>query len=286
MGRRRRRRAKEPVIAAASLCVVAVLSGCSAAASPSGVSPSGVSSSGVSSSADPPAPATVHSAAPSAAPHSAGAALAFTVAGTRPVLPGGSQDTHAQTPDASCDSGTFAADKALGARVAHGFALAGLPVSADLLAHFLKGKGTEVDYRPGSPISKQALASSAFRTVDSDVQEAILRQLKAGKAHVRLSAAQLPTVAFESRTSDLYWGFRGTQGLTVTGSGRRENGRYVGTLSYVIRDSYGFPVGDTLEGFGPPMRYLQTACGAPQHAGGARWFPDTITVTVPFSRPA
>jgi hypothetical protein len=266
---------KEPVIAAATLCVVAMLSGCSAP-----------SSSGVSSSADPPAPTTVHSAVPSATPHSARAALAFTVAGTRPVRPGGSQDTHAQTPDASCDSGTFAADKALGARVTHGFALAGLPASADLLAHFLKGKGTEVDYRPGSPISKQALASGAFRAVDNEVTGAILRQLKAGKAHVRLSAAQLPTVAFESRTSDLYWGFRGTQGLTVTGSGRRENGRYVGTLSYVIRDSYGFPVGDTLEGFGPPMRYLQTACGAPQHAGGARWFPDTITVTVPFSRPA
>jgi hypothetical protein len=58
------------------------------------------------------------------------------------------------------------------------------------------------------------------------------------------------------------------------------------TLSYVIRDSYGFPVGDTLEGFGPPMRYLQTVCGASRHAGGARWFPDTITVTVPFNRPA
>jgi len=263
---------KEPVIVAASLCVVAVLSGCSA------------SSSGASS-ADPPAPTAVHSAVPSAA-HSAGTALAFTVAGTRPVLPSGSQDTHAQTPDASCDSSTFAADKALGARVAHGFALAGFPASADLLTHFLKGKGTEVDYRAGSPISKQALASGAFRAVDNEVTEAILRQLKAGRAHVRISAAQLPTVAFESRASDLYWGFRGTQGLTVTGSGRRENGRYVGTLSYVIRDSYGFPVGDTLEGFGPPMRYLQTACGAPQHAGGARWFPDTITVTVPFSRPA
>ena len=272
MGRPRRRRAKEPVIVAASLCVVAVLSGCSA------------SSSGASS-ADPPAPTAVHSAVPSAA-HSAGTALAFTVAGTRPVLPSGSQDTHAQTPDASCDSSTFRADKALGARVAHGFALAGFPASADLLTHFLKGKGTEVGYRAGSPISKQALASGAFRAVDNEVTEAILRQLKAGRAHVRLSAAQLPTVAFESRASDLYWGFRGTQGLTVTGSGRRENGRYVGTLSYVIRDSYGFPVGDTLEGFGPPMRYLQTACGAPQHAGGARWFPDTITVTVPFSRPA
>ena len=268
---------KEPVIVAASLCVVAVLSGCSA------------SSSSGASSADPPAPTTVHSAVPSAAhsaAHRAGAALAFTVAGTRPVLPSGSQDTHAQTPDASCDSSTFAADKALGARVAHGFGLAGFPASADLLTHFLKGKGTEVDYRAGSPISKQARASGAFRAVDNEVTEAILRQLKAGRAHVRLSAAQLPTVAFESRASDLYWGFRGTQGLTVTGSGRRENGRYVGTLSYVIRDSYGFPVGDTLEGFGPPMRYLQTACGAPQHAGGARWFPDTITVTVPFSRPA
>jgi hypothetical protein len=269
---------KEPVIAV-SLCVVAVLSGCSASAS----------SSGASSSADPPAPTTVHSAVPSAAhsaSHSDGAASVFTVAGTRPVVPSGSQDTHAQTPDASCDSSTFAADKALGARVAHGFALAGLPASADLLTHFLNGKGTEVDYRAGSPVSKQALASGAFRAVDHEVTEAILRQLTAGRAHVRLSAAQLPTVAFESRTSDLYWGFRGTQGLTVTGSGRRENGRYVGILTYVIRDSYGFPAGDTLEGFGPPMRYLQTACGAPQHAGGARWFRDTITVTVPFSRPA
>ena len=272
MGRPRRRRAKEPVIVAASLCVVAALSGCSMA----------TSSSGASSSADPPAPDHGHSAVPSAG-HSAGAAPAFTVAGIRPVLPSGSQDTHAQTPGASCDSATFAADKALGARVAHGFALAGFPASADLLTHFLKGKGTAGHYRAGSPISKQALASGAFRAVDNDVTEAILSQLKAGRARVRLSAAQLPTVAFESRTSDLYWGFRGTQGLTVTGSGHRENGRYVGTLSYVIRDSYGFPAGDTLEGFGPPMRYLQTACGAPQHAGGARWFPDTITVTVPFS---
>ena len=96
---------------------------------------------------------------------------------------------------------------------------------------------------------------------------------------------QLPTVAFESTNSDLYWGFRGTQGLAVTGSGVRKDGRYVGTLTYVIRDSYGFPADDTLDGFGPPMRYLQTVCGAPQHAGGARWFPDAITVTVPLSQP-
>ncbi len=200
--------------------------------------------------------------------------------------PNGSQDTHAQTPNAGCDSIRFAADEVLGTKVAGGFALAGFTASADLLTHFLHGKGTEVEYRPGSPISAKALSSSAFRSMNREVQEAILRQLKAGKTHVRLASTQLPTVAFESKNSDLYWGFRGTQGLTVTGRGSRQNGRYTGTLTYVIRDSYGFPARDTLGGFGSPMRYLQTACGAPQHPGGARWFPDTITVTVPFSKPA
>ena len=269
--------AKESVIAAASLCVVAALPGCSASGS----------ASGPASAAGSPAPATVHSAAQAGgAAHSAEAAVAFTVTGDRPVLPGGSQDTHAQTPNARCDSQTFAADKALGARVASGFTFAGFPVSAHLLAHFLTGTGTRVNYRAGSPIAKKALASEAFRALNADVQKAILGQLKAGRTRVRLSAAQLPAVAFESTSSDLYWGFRGTQGLTVTGRGTRENGRYAGTLSYVIRDSYGFPIGDTLDGFGPPMRYLQTVCGAPRHPGGAHWFPDTITVTVPFNRPA
>jgi hypothetical protein len=164
--------------------------------------------------------------------------------------------------------------------VAAGFGGAGFPAAAALLTHFLHGNGAEVDYRAGSAISKQARASAAFRTVDSQVQAEILGQLKAGRTRIRLSAGQLPTVAFES--GDLYWGFRGTQGLTVTGSVHRADGRWTGTLTYVIRDSYGFPVGDTLAGFGPPMRYLQTVCGAPQHPGGAHWFPDTITVTVAF----
>ena len=66
-------------------------------------------------------------------------------------------------------------------RVADGFALAGFPASADLLRHFLQGKGTGVDYRAGSPISQKALASGAFRTVDNEVQAAILGQLKAGR---------------------------------------------------------------------------------------------------------
>ena len=254
--------AKEPMILAASLCFGAALLGCSAAPPAAGSPP-----------------------ATSAAPSSQ-APFTFSVVGVHPVPPNGSQDTHAQTPTAECDSATFAADQALGVRVADGFALARFPASAHLLAHFLTGKGTEVDYRAGSLISRRARASGAFRAVNNDVQAAVLSQLKAGRTRLRLSAGQLPAVAFESKTSDLYWGFRGTQGLTVTGNGRREDGRYIGTLSYVIKDSYGFPARDTLVGFGPPMWYLQTICGAPQHTGGAHWFPDTITVTVPFNRPA
>jgi hypothetical protein len=210
--------------------------------------------------------------------------LTFTVTGDRRVQPNGSQDTRAATPTARCSRSTLTADKALGAKIAAGFELAGFSASADLLGHFLGGKGTAVDYRAGSPLSRQAQASSPFRALNSELQRAVLGQLKAGRTRVELAAAQLPLVAFDSTTSDLYWGFRGTQGLTVTGRGSREHGRYVGTLTYVIRDSYGFPATDTLGGFGAPMRYLQTVCGAPQHPGGAHWFPDAITVTVAFNR--
>ena len=95
----------------------------------------------------------------SAVPSAAHARFAFSVTGVRPVPPNGSQDTHAQTPGAVCDSAAFTADKALGVRVAEGFALARFPASAHLLTHFLAGKGTEVDYRAGSLISRKARAS-------------------------------------------------------------------------------------------------------------------------------
>jgi hypothetical protein len=251
---------KRVIISIAAACAIAALPGCSAA--------------------------SLATASPSpGAARTAWAAFHFTVAGDNPVLPSGSQDTHAQTAGTACDTGTFASDEALGTRIADGFELAGFPVAAALLAHFLKGTGTAVNYRAGSRISKEALASTAFRSLNSEIQQAILSQLKTGRTQVRLSAAQLPAVAFESKSSELYWAFRGTQGLTVTGSGSRVNGRYAGTVTYVIRDSYGFPADDTLDGFGPPMRYLQTVCGAPQHPGGAHWFPDTVTVTVPLGDP-
>jgi hypothetical protein len=231
-------------------------------------------------------------AAPPAPPASPAAAAprpttwSFTVRGDRPVLANGSQDTPAQAEGATCDSARLASDKSLGNEIASGFATAGFPTAASLLRHFLTGAGTGISYPAGSRIARLAAASSAFKVVNGQVQAVVARQLKAGGTQARLSAGQLPTVTFSDTSSDLYWSFRGTQGLTVTGSGSRKGGRYTGTLTYVIRDSYGFPADDTLDGFGPPMRYLQTACGAPGHAGGARWFPDTVTVTVPFDQPA
>jgi hypothetical protein len=229
-----------------------------------------------------PSPST-HATHSAPAAHPAPSTAGFTVAGNNPVQVNGSQDTDAAIPDATCDSTQFAADKALGREIAGGFALENFPAAANLLTHFLAGTGTAVGFGIGSAIAKEAAASSEFQAVNTDVQSEIALRLKAKVTRVQLSAAQLPTVLFSAKSSDLYWGFRGTQGLTVTGSGTRKNGKYVGTLTYVIRDSYGFPVDDTLAGFGPPMRYLQTVCGAPQHPGGAHWFPDTITLSVPFT---
>jgi hypothetical protein len=290
--------------AVTTLCAIAALSvACSATPPSSGPAPITTTSSGsaIAATASPttappttaspttasPATASPATASPTtASPATADAGPAFTVAGDNPVTPNGSQDTDTATPDATCDGAQLRSNQLLGASIASGFSLEGFPAASDLLRHFLSGTGTEIDYRLGSTISNEARASAGFAAVNELVQGEIAVQLKGGDTRVRLSAGQLPTVLFASTTSDLYWGFRGTQGLTVSGGGRDQNGRYVGTLTYVIRDSYGFPVDDTLDGFGPPMRYLQTACGAPRHPGGARWFPDTITVRVPFNPPA
>jgi hypothetical protein len=272
--------------AVAAACAVAALSvACSTTPTPTGPAPvtTTASAAPTTSAARNGSAAPNGSPAPTASASPTDAGTAFTVAGDNPVTPNGSQDTYAATPGATCDDAQLKADQSLGASIAAGFSLEGFPAASDLLEHFLAGSGTEIDYRLGSTISAEAQASAAFQTVNGIVQGEIALQLKAGDTRVRLSAAQLPTVLFASTASDLYWGFRGTQGLTVSGGGRHEDGRYTGTLTYVIRDSYGFPADDTLDGFGPPMRYLQTVCGVPQHAGGARWFPDTITVRVPLN---
>ena len=136
----------------------------------------------------------------------------------------------------------------------------------------------------GSHISREARASSAFQGLSRHIQSAVLSQLRAGRSHVQLTEPALRTIRFAlpASSQDLYLGFRGTQGLDVRGTGTITGHRYTGRLTYVIHDSYGFPTRDQLLGFGPAMRYLQVNCGNPPTPGGAHWFPDSITVTVPF----
>jgi len=210
----------------------------------------------------------------------------FTVAGNDPVQPNSSQDTRAQA-TGTCRPRMLHSDQTLGDTTAAGFTLAGAPVAAQLLGHFLAGTGTPVRFGPRSRTARQALASRPFRALNHEVQAAVVAQLRAGHRRVRLPGSALTPVLFASPGSsqDLYLGFRGTQGLDVTGAGTITRRGYAGTLTYVITDSYGFPPQDQLLGIGTAMRYLQVNCGSPQTRGGARWFPDAITVTVPFRHP-
>jgi hypothetical protein len=224
-----------------------------------------------------------HATDPARTRHPALPAHHFTVAGATPVEPNASQDTRAQA-TAPCRRAQLRQDQTLGDTTATGFTIAGAPVAAQLLAHFLGGSGTPVRFGPRSPAARQARASRPFRLLSRQVQAAIVARLRAGRRRVRLPAAALPPVLFAGpgTSQDLYLGFRGTQGLRLTGTGTITRRGYTGTLTYVIEDSYGFPPADKLLGIGTAMRYLQVTCGSPQNRGGARWFPDAITVTVPF----
>ena len=233
-------------------------------------------------------PGSPQASAASPQPRDSAARPGFTVAGRFPVFRAPGQDTHAQDPSSRCDPATFQRNRAVGRAAVAGFAFTGLDASARLLAHFLQGTGTPVNFGADTAIARQAKASSAFRTMNRSAQADVLRQLRAGRTRVKLDRTLLQPIRFgvPGSARDLYLGFRGTQGLEVRGSGHLARHRFTGRLTYVIRDVYGFPPSDQLLGTGPAMRYLQVNCGAPEHAGGAHWFPDSITVTVPFRRPS
>jgi hypothetical protein len=165
----------------------------------------------------------------------------------------------------------------------------GAPDGADLLAQFLNGSGVAIDYPDGSSLADKVKASPRFQALDQAVQAEAKAKLDAGQQDVTVTSS-LKTVDFtigSGQTNwDLYLAFGGTQGLDVSGSGFPINGRYVGTITYVIRDTYGFSTASKFLGVGPQMHYLQTVCGAPFFTGGAHWFPDSVTVTVPFDQPA
>ncbi len=163
----------------------------------------------------------------------------------------------------------------------------GAPHASELLAHFLGGNGTPVDYpNDTSPksVSGEVRASPEFKALDNKVQDEAASKARAGLTNFKLESS-LSRIRLTS-SSDLEWSFRGTQGLDVAGNIHLDGSRYRGTVTYVLRDSYGFGHNDKFPIVGDEMRYLQTTCGAPDYPGGAHWFPDSVTVTVPFDRPS
>jgi Collagen triple helix repeat (20 copies) len=206
--------------------------------------------------------------------------------------PDGERDTGSPAQARQCSSIKGQIYYRLAELDAHGsipdfFRLMGAPHARELLSHFLDGSGTPKNYPDDtSPksVSGKLRASSEFKALNDKVQDEAASKARAGLANFTLGSS-LSRIRLTSN-SDLYWSFRGTQGLDVYGNIRRDGSSFRGTVTYVIRDSYGFGNNDKFPIFGQELRYLQTVCGAPDYPKGAHWFPDSVTVSVPFDRPA
>ena len=176
----------------------------------------------------------------------------------------------------------------------------GSPDGATLMRHFLDGTGTPFPpFSAGSVAAADLPKNPNFQSLDKAVLGEIKRQLDQGASTVNLNGFLLsrepPTLdspvsgyvnllGRRLPISDLYWAFRGTQGMTVSGSGSVNGNSYSGTLTYTILDTFGFSVADALNlpfKSGAYLRYLQVECG--NDPRGARWFPDSISLTEPFS---
>jgi hypothetical protein len=210
---------------------------------------------------------------------------AFSVKGNHKVKPGNDRDTHAQNPEATCNRLTFAGDETIANGLITTWLEGDLGVSAELMQHFLSGKGTAINFDVTSTTAEETSQDGAFKTLNKKLQGYVLAQLKKGASTITVPSRVLAPPRLGDNNNDLYFAFRGTQGVTVTGHGRLEDGRYVGDLLYKITDTYGF-VSPPDVPFGPQMRYLQTNCGAPFKEYGAHWFQDTISVVVPFNWPS
>jgi hypothetical protein len=176
--------------------------------------------------------------------------------------------------------------RTLGQGVARGFDASGAPDGAALLRHFLGGTGQPVDMADGSALSGIVKNDPVFQALDKVVQNQAKQLLDSGKLTADVTSVLYdPDFSNAKAAYALQAAFGGTQGVDVSGSGKEVDGYYDGNITYTIRDIYGFYAASKFLGVGPEMHYLQGVCGAPWYAGGAHWFPDSVTVTVPFHQP-
>lgn len=211
----------------------------------------------------------------------------FTVSGSIPVPTAaqGNQSQDTWVKGLICNPAEEKSDRGDGAATELFMRLHGAPEAASLLGHFLGGSGTAISYPDGSAISDDLKKDPAFKALNTAVISQIVSELSKGNLNIMLKEPPLKTIVLGDASNELYYGFRGTQGLLVNGSGSVHGSRYSGTVTYVIQDSYGFTQSDTFYGIGTEMRYLQANCGTPPAPGGARWFPDSLTATMSFTSP-
>jgi hypothetical protein len=150
----------------------------------------------------------------------------------------------------------------------------GAPNAADFLAHFLAGKGGDLNLDAKSGLAQEVLASHEFATIDGNVRKSVKKALddaiaagqKSGLVQILEQTLKDDNALFDFEDKagepDLYYAFRGTQGLDLSGQIDVVNGRYVGYLEYTIHDVYGFKRNTNFFG-GAEGRYLQAHCGFP-----------------------
>ena len=220
----------------------------------------------------------------------------FTITGHKPLPqsaspPDPSSEFAEGSPQlaATCSHLQARADHAAGEAIAAGMQV-GSPAGANFLRHFLAGSGTAVDLADGSGLAAAARRSGIFRKLDKTVEQQAEKLLDAGQHTADVTSVMYTPdfaaldILHPQAALALSEAFGGTQGLDISGSGYRENGTYTGTITYIIRDIYGFYAKSKFLGVGPQMHYLQGTCGAPWYPHGAHWFPDSVTVTIPFSQ--
>ena len=221
----------------------------------------------------------------------------FTITGHKPLpKPASPPDPSSEFAEgspqlaATCSHLKATVDHDAGEAVAVGMKAAS-PAGAKFLRHFLAGTGTAVDLADGSGLAADAKRSGIFKELDKKIQHQVKKLLDAGQHTADVTSVMYNPdfaaldILHPKAALALSEAFGGTQGLDISGSGYRENGTYTGTITYVIRDIYGFYAKSKFLGVGPKMHYLQGTCGAPWYKHGAHWFPDSVTVTIPFSQP-
>jgi hypothetical protein len=235
-------------------------------------------------------------------PPSAGASAVATptvsVTGGIPYAPDPS-DTAVTPGSASCSRLHKGLDLSLYASELAFFKADHAPDAANLLAHWWGGSGQPVNYGATSVLATKAAQFPAFQAMNSKVQQFVREELAGGTTSITVPASQgysptnqrpLVLMNFDDVVNfpALYWAFRATQGIKVTGTIKDHGGKYTGQLTYVISDTYGFRNNDSSRLTGPftrAMNYLQTNCGHPKYAAGPLWFSDSVTVPVKFSAP-